>query len=299
MFGILNLNKPIGWTSRDAVNRVQRLVRPAKAGHAGTLDPLATGVLVVCIGPATRLISYVQKMPKVYQATFLLGRTSDSDDTETEVQELASPPQPSLVEIESKLPEFLGTIKQRPPAYSALKVNGRRAYQLAREGKEVQLEPRPVEIYELSVTGYDYPELKINLRCGSGTYVRSLGRDLAEALGTAAVMSALTRTSIGDFHTAEGLDADRLTEEELASHLQPASLVVGHLPRITLSPKQLAEIRHGRRIAWTSSLNSAPEIAAFDETGNLVAMVREKESGVLGPVRNFPLPDGSGERSKP
>ncbi|NOY30442.1 MAG: tRNA pseudouridine(55) synthase TruB, partial [Planctomycetes bacterium] len=186
MFGILNLNKPIGWTSRDAVNRVQRLVRPAKAGHAGTLDPLATGVLVVCIGPATRLISYVQAMPKVYQATFLLGRTSDSDDIETEVRELASPPQPSREEIESKLPDFLGEIQQRPPAYSALKVNGQRAYKLAREGLAVQLEPRPVEIYELRVTGYNYPELKINLRCGSGTYVRSLGRDLAEALGTGA-----------------------------------------------------------------------------------------------------------------
>jgi len=287
MFGILNLNKPIGWTSRDAVNRVQRLVRPAKAGHAGTLDPLATGVLVVCLGPATRLISHIQAMPKVYQATFLLGRTSDSDDIETEVRELASPPQPSREEIEFKLPDFLGEIQQRPPVYSALKVNGQRAYKLAREGQQVQLEPRPVEIHELRVTGYDYPELKINLRCGSGTYVRSLGRDLAEALGTAAVMSALTRTAIGDFHSAEGLDADCLTEETIASHLQPASSVVGHLPRVTLSPDQLVEIRHGRRIATTSNFDSAPEIAGLDEAGNLVAILREKEPGVLGPVRNF------------
>jgi len=290
MFGILNLNKPVGWTSRDAVNRVQRLVRPVKAGHAGTLDPLATGVLVVCIGPATRLISQVQEMPKVYQATFLLGRTSDSEDIETEVRELASPPQPSLEEIQSILPDFLGKIDQRPPIYSALKVKGQRAYKLAREGQPVQLEPRPVEIYALSITAYNYPELKINLRCGSGTYVRSLGRDLAESLGTAAVMSGLVRTAIGDFRLHESLDADCLTEQLLANHLKPASSVVGHLPRVELSSDQLVEIRHGRRIAATANFSSAPEIAAFDEKGNLVAILQEKESGVLGPVRNFPPP---------
>jgi len=288
MFGILNINKPAGWSSRDAVNRVQRLVRPAKAGHAGTLDPLATGVLVVCIGPATRLISYVQEMQKVYQATFLLGRTSDSDDTETEVREIDSPPEPSLEELEAKLPDFLGNISQRPPAYSALKVNGQRAYKLARAGQQVQLEPRPVEIYELNITAYEYPELKINIRCGSGTYVRSLGRDLAESLGTAAVMSALTRTAIGDFQIDDGLDAESLTEQQIAGHLQPASLVVGHLPRVTLSSEELVEIRHGRRISTTDDFNEAAEIAAFDEAGNLVAILREKESGMLGPLRNFP-----------
>jgi len=291
MFAILNVNKPIGWTSRDAVNRVQRLVRPAKAGHAGTLDPLADGVLIVCIGPATRLIPYVQKMPKVYQATFLLGRTSDSDDTETEVHELTSPPEPSLEEIQSKLPGFLGKIEQRPPAYSALKVKGQRAYKLARKGRRVQLKPRPVEIYELNLTDYNYPELKVHIRCGSGTYVRSFGRDLAEALGTGAVMSALTRTAIGGFYRADGVDANSLTEELIASRLQPASSVVGHLPRVVLSTDQLAEIRHGRRIATTAEYNSAPEIAAFDEAGNLLAILQEKESGLLGPVRNFPSPD--------
>jgi len=199
------------------------------------------------------------------------------------VRELASPPQPSLAEIQSKLPEFLGEIQQRPPAYSALKVNGQRAYKLAREGQQFQLEPRPVEIYELSITGYEYPELKINLRCGSGTYVRSLGRDLAESLGTAAVMSALNRTAIGEFRCTEGLDADRLTEAQIATHLQPASIAVGHLPRVTLSPDQLVEIRHGRQVATTSDFHAAPEIAALDEAGNLVAILREKTSGMLGP----------------
>ncbi len=290
MFGILNINKPPGWTSRDAVNRVQRLVRPAKAGHAGTLDPLATGVLVVCLGPATRLISYVQQMPKSYQATFLLGRSSDSEDTETEVRALASPPIPSLAEIELKLPDFLGKIQQRPPAYSALKVDGKRAYQLAREGQDVQLTPRPVEIYELDVLDYNYPELQINIRCGSGTYVRSLGRDLADSLGTAAVMSALVRTAIGDFSCDHALDADGLTLEKITLRLQPASSAVVHLSQITLASKQIEEIRHGRRIAAPEEIDTDAEIAAFDHQGNLVALLIEKEPGVLGPFRNFPSP---------
>jgi len=135
MFGILNINKPPGWTSRDAVNRVQRLVRPHKVGHAGTLDPLATGVLVVCLGRATRLIPYIQQMPKAYQATFLLGRTSASDDIETEVTELTNNHVPSLAEIEFALPQFVGRIDQVPPAYSAVKIAGQRAYALARRAK--------------------------------------------------------------------------------------------------------------------------------------------------------------------
>ena len=206
MFGIFNINKPAGWTSRDVVNRVQRLVRPAKAGHAGTLDPLATGVLVVCVGPATKLISYVQQQLKEYEATFILGQSSPSDDVETEICELEQPPIPTREAIEAKLPDFVGTIQQRPPLYSAIKVEGQRAYKLARGGSDMELPARPVEIYELSVTAYEYPELCLKIRCGSGTYVRSIGRDLADSLGTAAVMSALTRTAIGKFQVQEGLD---------------------------------------------------------------------------------------------
>src|SRR6476661_7210859 len=131
MFSLLNLCKPAGITSRDVVNRVQRLVKPHKVGHAGTLDPLAIGVLVVCLGPATRLIEYVQRMPKRYHGTFLLGRESDTEDIEGTVRERSDPPVPSRSEIEALIPRFLGDIEQRPPAYPALKVGGRRAYDLA------------------------------------------------------------------------------------------------------------------------------------------------------------------------
>ena len=201
--GLLNLNKPVGMTSRQAVNVVQRLAGPAKAGHAGTLDPLASGVLVVCVGGATRLIEYVQRMRKRYVGTFLLGRQSITEDTEGDVTELPDAPVPNWQEIEAAAQRFVGRIEQRPPAFSALKVQGRAAYKLARQGKPVVLVPRPVDIHRIEIQSYEYPELVLAVECGSGTYVRSLGRDLAETLGTAAVMSALVRTSIGSHRLEE------------------------------------------------------------------------------------------------
>ncbi|HOM17612.1 MAG TPA: tRNA pseudouridine(55) synthase TruB, partial [Thermoguttaceae bacterium] len=163
--GILNIYKPAGLTSRDVVNQIQRLLRPAKVGHAGTLDPLATGVLVVCVGPATRLIKYVQRMPKEYIGAFLLGRSSPTEDTDGPVTELENPPIPSLDAVETAARKMLGPILQRPPAYSALKVEGRRAYELARQGQHVELPPRPVTIYRLDVLSYNYPELVLRIRC--------------------------------------------------------------------------------------------------------------------------------------
>src|SRR6478609_12096076 len=213
MFGLLNVDKPAGITSRDVVNRVQRLVRPHKVGHAGTLDPLATGVLVIAIGPATRLIEYVQRMPKSYQGTFLLGRTSDTEDVEGNVVELPHTPVPSRDDILAAIPRFLGTIEQRPPAFSALKVAGQAAYKLARRGEAVELAARPVEIISIDLVRYEYPELELRVRCGSGTYIRSLGRDLAEALGSAAVMSQLRRIAIGPFQVEESLQLADLALE--------------------------------------------------------------------------------------
>jgi len=294
MFGILNVNKPAGWTSRDVVNRVQRLVRPAKAGHAGTLDPLATGVLVVCVGQATRLISYVQKLPKTYQATFLLGRTSPSDDTETDPLELSFAPEPLLAGIQAKLPQFLGLIQQRPPAFSALKINGQRAYKLAREGKTVELKPRPVQIFDLTIEGYGYPELKLRMRCGSGTYVRSVGRDLAEALGTGAVMSALVRQAIGDFCVGDAVDIEQLDADSIEANLASPLTAVAHLPQIQLSELQRVELQHGRRISLQDAAVApkSPDdvFAVVDAAGQLVALVSERRPGLLGAVCNFSLP---------
>ena len=297
MFGILNINKPAGCTSRDVVSHVQRLVRPAKVGHAGTLDPLATGVLVVCVGPATRLIQYVQEMPKVYQATFLLGRSSRSDDIETDVTELVDPPQPTLANIEAQLPKFLGPIEQHPPMYSAIKIKGQRAYRLARSGQQVDLQPRIVEIYGLHVDSFVYPVLKVTMRCGSGTYVRSVGRDLAKSLGTRAVMSELVRTAIGDYLLGDACEINSLSAEQISERLLAPLSAVANLPQLEITLQQLQEIRHGRLFNSQESVANQDEssfvIAAIDPKGRLVALLQQRRPGMLGPLCNFVLPEQS------
>ena len=285
--GLLTLDKPAAITSRDAVDLVQRLVRPAKVGHAGTLDPLATGVLVVCVGSATRLIEYVQRQPKSYTGTFLLGRRSPTEDVEGEVVELDDPPVPTREQLDQAAQGLVGRIEQRPPAFSALKVAGRRAYDLARQGQEVELKPRPITIYALEVVRYDYPELVLRIECGGGTYVRSLGRDLAERLGTAAVMSALVRTAIGPFRLEEAIDPRELTPENLPEHLLPMALAVESLPRVVLSEEEIVRIRTGLTIARESPLADAAEIAALDAAGRLIGILRPRGPGLLGPWRNL------------
>ncbi len=285
LFGILNLNKPPAITSRDAVNQVQRLVRPTKVGHAGTLDPLATGVLVVCLGPATRLISYIQQMRKTYRATFLFGRTSDTDDIEGNVRLLEDSAQPSVDSIHSVLPSFLGEILQRPPAYSAVKVNGRRAYERARRGESFDLPPRPVRIDALTLLAYSYPELSLEIQCGSGTYIRSLGRDLAHRLGTAAVMSQLERTSIGPFHLSASLSASAISRKQLAAHLQSPLHAVAHLPTATLAASEADRVSRGLTIENRWGL-PGDEMVAVNERGELLAILVPRQEG-LGPAKNF------------
>jgi tRNA pseudouridine55 synthase len=294
LFGILNVNKPAGRTSREVVDYVERLTRPDRAGHAGTLDPLATGVLVICVGRATRLIEYVQRMTKQYRATFLLGRRSDTDDVEGQVTEIPDAAQPTAAMVDQVLPQFVGQIQQRPPAHSAVKVAGRRAYDLARRGQAIQLAPRPVTIHRLAVCRYEYPELELEIECGSGTYVRALGRDLAAALGTGAVMSALQRTAVGGFRIEDAAAIDDLTADALPRLMQPAIAAVAELPRVELTDAQSIEIRNGRPIAaprvkpqMGSETGAAAEWAAVDSAGHLVAILREKHAGQLWPAKNF------------
>lgn len=287
-FGLLNINKPSGVTSRWAVDQIQRLVRPQKAGHAGTLDPLASGVLVVCVGAATRLIEYVQRMPKSYTATFLLGRQSPTEDTEGEVTLLDGAPIPSLEQIDAAARTFAGTIKQRPPAFSALKVEGRRAYDLARRGEAVALEARDIVVHSIDVESYEYPELRLRIQCGSGTYVRSLGRDLAATLGTAAVMSALVRTAIGSFRLDDAVNPKELTRENWTEWLLPATRAVESLPRLGLTESEVAKIRAGQCIARQGDWENASEYAAMAPSGHLAAILVPRSPGQLGPSRVFP-----------
>lgn len=282
--GFLNVHKPIGMTSRDVVNRVQRLARRLKAGHAGTLDPLATGVLVVCVGAATRLTCYVQAMPKRYRGTFLLGRQSPTEDVDGPVTELLDPPIPSLDQLRAAAASLTGEILQRPPAFSALKIEGRRAYDLARAGEQVNLEPRPITVYRLEVERYDYPELALAIECSSGTYVRSLGRDLAASLGTAAVMSQLTRTAIGSFSIEEAMPLDRLHPGNWLEYLLTPLRAVETLPRVALTDAEVRRIQFGQIIAKQVPHQGAAEVAGMGPDGQLAAILTPRDRDLWGAV---------------
>jgi tRNA pseudouridine55 synthase len=287
--GLINVLKPGGMTSRAVVDRVQRWVRPAKVGHAGTLDPLATGVLVVCVGPATRLIEYVQRLPKRYTGTFLLGRESTTEDIEGEVTELPDARRPTREELEHAAARLVGTIQQRPPQFSALKVAGRRAYDLARRGEQVDLAPREITIYRCQLGEFEYPRFVLDIECSGGTYVRSLGRDLAESVGSAAVMSALVRTAIGHFNIANAWTLDRLNADTLGQALLPTAEAVRALPAIVLSPAEAIRIGLGQTIDTPAPDAMAHDLAAFDDQGRLVSILRRRPDGSLGPIRNFPV----------
>jgi tRNA pseudouridine55 synthase len=291
--GIINVNKPAGMTSRQAVNRVERLTRPVKAGHAGTLDPLATGVLVVCIGAATRLIGYVQRMPKRYTGTFLLGRQSPTEDVEGEVTELPGAPIPTREQVAAAAAGLVGRIEQRPPAFSALKVAGRRAYELARQGRQPELAARPVEIHAVEVAAYEYPELILNVTCGSGTYIRSLGRDLAESLGTCAVMSGLVRTAIGCFSLDDAVDPGQLNRDNWLQFVDPPLRAVDYLPRVQLSAREVRRICTGLTLdangeggTWSAA---GPETVALGPAGELVGILTPGVAGQLRTLRNMPV----------
>ena len=292
MFGLLNINKPSGLTSRAVVNNIERLTRPFKAGHAGTLDPLATGVLIVGVGPATRLLEYVQQMPKTYRATFLFGQYSETDDIEGEVEILHNPEIPSLNDIGTCVDQFCGTILQRPPKYSALKIGGRRAYDLARRGKSVELSARPVTIHSLRIICYAYPKLKLELTCSGGTYVRSIGRDLATALGTSAVMSSLCRTAVGNFTERKSTSLQHLHPGSFVDHLLPPQLAVTTISPHTLSDEQAKDISYGRKIEVEPRENDsmrAETMAAFWD-GTLIAILRRGGPNQWHPQKVFSTP---------
>lgn len=274
MHGLLNIDKPAGVTSRAVVNRIERVLEPLAVGHAGTLDPLATGVLVLCIGRATKLIDHLHRFSKTYVATFLLGRSSDTEDVTGLVTEVANAPQPTRAELERALPRFLGTIQQQPPAYSALKVDGKRAYKLARSGREVVLQSRPIIVERFEILRYDYPELQVEIECGTGTYVRSLGRDLARAVGTEAVMSQLERTRVGPFAVSSAIAPDRVHGDNIAKLLQPSLLAIRDEPRVTLRPDQVAELqRSGVLLDLAEPPRAGQELVTLAPDGRLFAIL--------------------------
>jgi tRNA pseudouridine55 synthase len=228
MNGKLLVDKPREWTSFDVVNYVRRMVatiegkkpKQVKVGHTGTLDPLATGLLVLLVGNYTKRAAEFSGLDKTYEGTMKLGETSTTGDEEGE-KTIVSSKQPTLVELQTVPQKFLGSITQIPPGYSAIKVNGKRAYKLARAGKTVELEPRPVQIHRLELGDYLYPEVHFVTEVSSGTYVRSLVEDMGKELQTGAYMTSLRRTSVGSFSVADALGVTSLTPEHLEQALLP------------------------------------------------------------------------------
>lgn len=216
---IIGIDKPLGWTSFDAVKRIRgaiqrRLnVKKFKVGHAGTLDPLATGVLIICTGRSTRDIERLQNGTKEYIATIQLGATTPSFDLETEID--ATFPYEHITEemIKEVLPRFTGNIMQVPPIYSAVKIDGKRAYKYARKGKDVELKAKPLVVEELELLQSNLPELRLRIVCSKGTYIRALTRDIGQALGSGAHLSALCRTRVGDIALADCLKVDEAVEK--------------------------------------------------------------------------------------
>jgi tRNA pseudouridine55 synthase len=275
--GVLVVDKPVGVTSRRVVDIVARALGTKSVGHAGTLDPLAHGVVVVCVGRATRLVPFVQDLPKHYAGVFLLGRSSPSDDLETPVEFEPAPPRPALEEVAAAAAAFRGEILQRPCDYSAVHVGGRRAYALARTGRAVELSPKRVVIERLEIESYDWPRLALDIDCSSGTFVRALGRDLAAALGTKAVMESLVREAVGPFRRADALPLDAVTPESAQAALHPARVAVGHLPVVVLDAAQLGIAVRGGFVEVDAL--EADAVAAVDDTGDLVGILARHESG--------------------
>lgn len=266
--GLLVIDKPPGITSRDAVDVAAKwFPRKTKIGHAGTLDPLATGVLVLALGQATRLIEYVQAMPKVYRTRITFGATSDTDDADGTITPTASVSAVEDSAVRIALSKFDGEVEQVPPAYSAAHVAGRRAHSLARRGETVSLSPRRVRINRIEVLAYSWPELELDVHCGKGTYIRSIARDLGAALGVGGYVQALRRLSIGPFTVEAAVSLEEGMEKARARVL-PLTAALPELSRGDVTPMEAQRVRSGQSVP----MEGDGERAIFDEMGNLVAI---------------------------
>lgn len=227
--GFLNIDKPLRMTSHDVVARARRGLGLKKIGHAGTLDPLASGVLILCVGSATRLSEYVMSSTKQYRARVRLGAITDTYDAEGEVLEQHDASGITREQVEAVLPRFIGAIDQLPPMYSAIKQDGKKLYDLARAGKTVERIPRRVQIDQLTITAWEPPEFDLEVTCGAGTYIRSLAFDIGEALEVGAYLNGLRRTLSGRFTVAEAVSLDSLTtrDEWVAALISPAAAMAG------------------------------------------------------------------------
>ena len=267
--GFINLNKSAGWTSHDCVARVRRLLNTKKVGHGGTLDPLATGVLPIAVGRATKLLQYLPD-GKAYQAKIRFGVVTSTDDLEGDIIQLRSADHLERQAVEAVLPQFIGKLAQVPPMYSAVQVAGKRLYDLARQGKAVEVPIRQVVIHSLMLQGWqvgEQPELNLDVACGTGTYIRSLARDLGEAMGTGATLAGLVRSHSSGFELSDSITLDELAESVKKGTFAPvpAGKAMVHLEAITLPPQLACRWQLGQKLTvhdvspyMTPTLEQAP-----------------------------------------
>jgi tRNA pseudouridine55 synthase len=277
--GVLVVDKPVGLTSHDVVQIIRRGTNIHRAGHTGTLDPRASGVLVVLVGPAVRLSEYVSASDKRYQATVHLGSTTDTFDSEGKITSSGSVDDISEEQFEQALSQFVGEIQQVPPPYSAIKVQGRKAYEMAREGEEVELQPRTIQVYSLELLEWNPPEAVIDVFCSSGTYVRSLANDLGVELGCGAHLVGLRRTKSGRFTLRDAVPLRRLQEAfhvgDWYKFLIPAAEALGDWPMVELDADQVELIRHGHRILAEGEAQGW--VRGISQQGDLVALMEMDE----------------------
>ncbi|RMH17092.1 MAG: tRNA pseudouridine(55) synthase TruB [Gemmatimonadetes bacterium] len=309
---VLPVDKPAGPTSHDVVAWARRALSIRRIGHTGTLDPFATGLLVLCVGPATRLVEHLTGLPKRYRAEVRLGVSTDTHDPEGRVvHEHAGPIQVDADVLGAALEGLRGEILQVPPAFSAKKVDGERMHRRARRGETVRLEPVPVTVYDLTLVSHDGPRLILDVTCSAGTYVRALARDLGEALGVGAHLTALRRTAVGDLRVEDALPGERLREpggaEAAREHLLEPLRALDHLAHVAVDAEQARRLRLGQAVPVPASdavlgaaarggagtppgagtrPGEAREPVAVVEAGRLVAIGRLQD-GVLRPRKVF------------
>jgi tRNA pseudouridine55 synthase len=276
--GVLLLDKPRGISSNAALQRAKRLYRAEKAGHTGTLDPLATGLLPVCFGEATKFANLLLDADKTYLATLRLGSSTSTGDAEGEIVR-ERPVAATRSEVEQVLRRFLGRIPQIPPRHSALKRDGRKFYEYARQGIEIERLPREIDIRDIALLAWRSPEIEVRVRCGKGTYIRALAEDIGETLGCGAHLSALTRTGVGPFAIADavGLDAlEGLSERKRDELLLPVDAMVDPLQRVDLAEADARRLTYGQALAW-----AAPPAVVRVYAANAFAGVAEIRDGVM------------------
>jgi tRNA pseudouridine55 synthase len=293
MDGIFNVHKPTGMTSHDVVAKMRKLLKQRRVGHAGTLDPAASGVLPICVGQGTRVAEYLSESGKAYRATITCGAETDTYDVEGEVTRTASTEALDLAGIEAALAQFRGPQMQIPPRYSAIKIQGQAAYKRARAGEELMLDARPIEITRLAIVAWQNPTLVLDVECSKGTYIRSLAYDLGRALGCGAHLGGLVRTRSGPFRLEESVTLADLeaasAEGTLASYLQPADRALAQYPALHLTADEAVRVKHGNPFVYALVGDASYTLSrVYDAKGEFIAIAEWRpEVGKWQPKKVF------------